>query len=209
MADFPKKPVNAGRRRFLLAAASATGAAAVAALAYPFLDSMAPSAATLAAAGPVAFDLRKLEPGQLVTISWRSRPVWVLYRTAAQLARLPSIDPRLKDPHSRQPQQLPQCRNGARALQPKYAVLVGICTHLGCVPTYRPEIAPPDLGPQWEGGFFCPCHGSRYDLAGRVLDGSPAPLNLPVPPYYFVNSHLIRIGETEGGKNSNWTPEVW
>ncbi len=210
MEDLPKNPVNVSRRRFLLAATSATGAAAVAALALPFLDSMEPSAATLAAAVPVNFDLRKLEPGQLVTIPWRSRPIWMLYRTEAQLARLPSINPRLKDPDSLQPQQLPQYVNSVRSIKPRYSILVGICTHLGCIPTYRPQIAPPDLGPKWPGGFFCPCHGSRYDLAGRVMDGSPAPLNLPVPPHHYVNSYLVRVGETaDGGKNSNWTPAVW
>lgn len=197
------------RRRFLVATTSVIGGAVVAAAAVPFISSMLPSAAAQAAGAPVEVDFSKLEPGALMTVSWRSRPVWILNRTAAQLKVLPSLDKRLKDPDSDQAQQLADCKNVHRSLRPEFFVAVGICTHLGCIPTYRPQIAPPDLGPQWEGGFFCACHGSRYDLAGRVFDGSPAPLNLPVPPYYYLSDTVVRIGETQAGADQNWQPAIW
>jgi ubiquinol-cytochrome c reductase iron-sulfur subunit len=204
-----KKDIDLRRRRFLVGATSAVGGAALVAAAVPFIDSMNPSAAVQAAGAPVDVDVSKLEPGQLITVSWRSRPIWVLYRSDAQLKVIPTLNSRCKDPHSRQPQQLPYCGNLMRSIKPKYFVAVAICTHLGCVPDYRPSIAPPDLGSQWKGGFFCPCHGSRYDLAGRVFDGSPAPLNLPVPPNFFVSDSVIRVGVSKDGKDQNWTPEVW
>jgi ubiquinol-cytochrome c reductase iron-sulfur subunit len=204
-----RKKINLGRRRVLLGATSVVGTAALAAAAVPFIDSMNPSAAVQAAGAPVDIDVSKVEPGQLVTLSWRDRPVWVLHRTSDQLSVLPTLDPRLKDPSSKQPQQLPYCQNPSRAIKPPYLVAVAICTHLGCVPLYRPQIAPQDLGPNWKGGFLCPCHGSRYDLAGRVFDGSPAPLNLPAPPYYYVKDNVVRIGESKGGGDRDWTPEVW
>lgn len=209
MTDSSQEGPNRARRRFLVVATSVVGGAFVAGAAYPFVDSMEPSAEALARGGPVEADISKLEPGQMITVAWRSRPVWILHRTPEQLAKLPGQDGNLKDPNSSAPQQLPEFKNGYRSLKPEILVLVGICTHLGCVPTYRPDVAPPDLGPSWEGGFLCPCHGSRYDLAGRVMDGSPAPFNLPVPAYYFVSDKVLRIGETQGNKNANWSPAVW
>lgn len=201
--------VDLKRRRFLIAATSTTGAVMIGAVAAPLVYSMEPSTAAIAAGAPIEVDTSKMTPGELITVKWRSRPVWVLKRTPSQLSELPKLDPRLSDPDSKQPQQIAACVNGYRSLKPEYFVCVAICTHLGCVPTYRPQIAPPDLGPEWEGGFFCPCHGSRYDLAGRVFSGSPAPLNLPVPPYYYINDTLIHIGELKGGGEKNWHPHTW
>lgn len=204
-----KNNIDLKRRRFLIAASAVTGGTVVGAAVVPFISSMEPSAAAVAAGAPIEVDISKIKPGEMITVKWRARPIWVLHRTQAQLKELPKLDPRLKDPHSKQPQQIAACANGHRSLKPEYFVCVGICTHLGCIPNYRPQIAPPDLGPNWEGGFFCPCHGSRYDLAGRVLDGSPAPLNLPVPPHYYRNDTTIRVGELKGGGKQNWHPNTW
>jgi ubiquinol-cytochrome c reductase iron-sulfur subunit len=197
------------RRRFLVAATSVVGGAGLVAAAVPFVSYMEPSDRARAAGAPIQVDVSKLEPGQLITVQWRSRPIWVLHRTKDQLKVLPSLDSECKDPKSAEPQQLPVCQNGYRSERPEHFVAVAICTHLGCIPTYRPTIAPQDLGPSWKGGFFCPCHGSRYDLAGRVFHGSPAPLNLPVPPYYYVSDTVLRIGETGNGKDQNWHPQTW
>ncbi len=194
---------------FLLGATTAVAGAGVIAAALPFVESMAPSAAAKTAGAPVEVDIGKLKPGQLVTVNWRSRPVWILRRTTPELTLLKTLDPELKDPRSERAQQLRSCRNEYRSLKPEHFVAVGICTHLGCVPTFRPQVAAPDLGPNWPGGFFCACHGSRYDLAGRVFRGSPAPLNLPVPPYYYKTDSVLRIGETKGGKEREWQPAVW
>ncbi|HYW05109.1 MAG TPA: ubiquinol-cytochrome c reductase iron-sulfur subunit [Gammaproteobacteria bacterium] len=201
--------VDLRRRRFLLAATSVVGGVAVAGASIPFLASMAPSDATKAAGAPIDVDISKLKPAELITVTWRSRPIWVLHRSKKQLGILQDRDADLKDPHSKAPQQLPRYANPHRSIKPEYLVAVAICTHLGCIPTYRPEIAPPDLGPQWKGGFFCPCHGSRYDLAARVFDGSPAPLNIPIPPNYYRKDTVIRVGETENGGHQNWTPKIW
>lgn len=209
MTKETKDKINIKRRRLLIATTSITGGAFIAAVAVPFVKSMEPSAAALAAGVPIKVDVGKIEPGAMITVMWRSRPVWILRRTQAQLTELSKLDSQLKDPDSRQPQQISECANGYRSLKPEYFVCVGICTHLGCIPTYRPEIAPSDLGANWEGGFYCPCHGSRYDLAGRVFDGSPAPLNLPVPPHYYLNNTILQIGEMKGGRDQNWHPEAW
>jgi len=203
------------RRRFLTTAASVIGGAGVAAAAFPFLDYWEPSARTIAQGTPVDVDISKLEPGQMITAKWRSKPVWVLRRTQDQLATLPKMDPRLKDPHSKAAQQPPELvkesdwHNEARALRPEFLVLVGICTHLGCVPEYRPEDEAGQLGSGWLGGFFCPCHGSKYDLSGRVIDGSPAPLNLPVPPHFYSSDDVVRVGVLANGDDKNWTPSIW
>lgn len=200
------------RRRFLIASTSVIGAALVASAAVPFVTSMEPDAGALAAGAPVDVDFSKLEPGALMTVSWRSRPVWILRRTPAQLKTLqdPELLARLKDPESKQAQQFgPPVENWHRSLRPDILVAIGICTHLGCIPTYRPQVAPPDLGPSWQGGFFCACHGSRYDLAARVFDGSPAPLNIPVPPYYFIGDNRVSVGQLDNGSEQNWQPEIW
>jgi len=170
---------------------------------------MEPSAKAKALGAPIEVDISKLEPAQLITVLYRGRPTWVLRRTPEQLKVLPTLNNGLKDPRSEVLQQLPDCQNIQRSLKAEYFVAVGICTHLGCVPTYRPATAPPDLGPEWKGGFYCPCHGSRYDLAGRVYKGVPATNNLPVPPYYYSKDTVIRIGETEDGRHTNWQPVVW
>lgn len=204
--------VDHRRRRFLLYSTSVVGAAGMVMAAVPFVESMLPSAKVLVAGGPVDVDISKIEEGQLITVSWRSKPIWVLRRTKADLTKLPTLSAMLKDPDSKEAQQppnLPHFSDITRSIKPEYLVLVAICTHLGCIPTYRPTPKAPDLGPTWPGGFFCPCHGSRYDLAGRVMDGSPAPLNLPVPPYYYKSDTVIRVGELANGTGANWSPEVW
>ncbi len=208
-ADIPE---NLQRRRFLTAATTVVGGVIAGLTVVPFVRSMEPSVAAQAAGAPIDVDVSKLEPGQLITVMWRSRPVWVLHRSEAQLKTLkdPKLIETLKDPDSKEPQQFgPPVVNWHRSLKPELFVAVAICTHLGCIPTYRPQIAPPDLGPSWVGGFFCPCHGSRYDLAARVIDGSPAPLNIPVPPYHYRSETVIRVGSLKGGKDQNWQPAIW
>jgi ubiquinol-cytochrome c reductase iron-sulfur subunit len=203
-------PVNHRRRR-LLAATSAVGAIEIAAVAVPFVGSLLPSARAKAAGAPVRVSVNGLEPGQLTTVSWREKPVWILHRTPAELRKVEHSMLDLSDPRSQVPQQPPamdlHLDSGVRAVRPEYLVLVGICTHLGCIPEYRPQ--PGSVGPEWTGGFYCPCHGSKYDLSGRVLAGSPAPINLPVPPYYFESPSVIRIGELKDGADLNWQPKGW
>jgi len=196
-----KEGVDKGRRRFLTAATSVVGAVGAGFVAAPFVISMQPSARAQAAGAPVEADVSKLEPGQMMTIEWRGKPVWIVRRTQQNLDDLPSNDPRLQDPNSDNTAQQPDwAKNEFRSQEDykEYLVLVGICTHLGCSPTYRPDLAPADLGPDWKGGFFCPCHGSRFDLAGRVLNGSPAPKNLQVPPYKFLSATRIVVGLDKG-----------
>src|SRR5690606_4467191 len=148
---------------------------------------------------PVEVDISKLEPGALVSVQWRGRPVWILHRTPEMLERLRASQVPLKDPDSEESEQPPYAQNEVRALRPEYLVVISNCTHLGCVPVSRFEVAPEDLGPDWVGGFYCPCHGSRFDLAARVLAGtSPAPTNLSIPPYRFVGDDLVVIGEDAG-----------
>lgn len=190
--------VDLKRRRMLVTATSAVGAVGVGFAAVPFLASWNPSARAKAAGAPAEADISKLEPGQLVRVKWRGKPVWVIRRTKANLADLASLDGQLADPASEVPQQPEYCKNAQRSIKAEYMVAVGICTHLGCSPTYRPEVAPADLGSDWKGGFFCPCHGSRFDLAGRVYSGVPAPTNLVVPPHQYVSDTQILIG-VDGG----------
>jgi ubiquinol-cytochrome c reductase iron-sulfur subunit len=190
--------VDLKRRRFLTAAASVVGGIGTIYAIVPFVSSMQPSARAQAAGAPVEADISKLEPGQMMTVEWRGKPVWIVHRTQDMLASLPKLDDKLSDPKSNVSDQPEYAKNESRAIKPEIAVLVGICTHLGCSPTYRPEVAPADLGPEWQGGFFCPCHGSRFDIAGRVYAGVPAPTNLPVPPYRYVSNEVIRVGEDGG-----------
>ncbi len=191
--------VDKGRRRFLTAATTVVGGVGTAYVLTPFVLSMQPSAKAQAAGAPVEADVSKLEPGQRMTVEWRGKPVWIVRRTEQNLQDLPSNDDRLLDPKSDNAGQQPAyAKNEYRSIKPEYLVLVGICTHLGCSPTYRPDIAPADLGPEWKGGFFCPCHGSRFDLAGRVFQGVPAPKNLEVPPYKFLSDTRILIGDDKG-----------
>ena len=203
-------PINRRRRR-LIAATSAVGAIEIAAAAVPFVGSLLPSARAKAAGAPVRVNVSGVEPGQIMTVSWREKPVWILHRTPAELRKVEHSKLDLSDPGSRVPQQPPDMDlnldHGVRAVRPQYLVLVGICTHLGCIPEYRPQ--PGSVGPEWTGGFYCPCHGSKYDLSGRVLAGSPAPINLPVPPYYFESPGVIKIGELKDGADLNWEPKGW
>lgn len=194
--------VDKSRRRFLIAATSVVGAAGAAAIATPFLSSWSPSARALAAGAPVEVPVGKVEPGQLIRVIWRGKPVWVVNRTPEMLATLEGLADSLKDPNSDNLKQQPEyAKNLARTREgkEKYLILVGICTHLGCSPTYRPELAPADLGASWKGGWYCACHGSRFDLAGRVFKNVPAGANLEVPPYYFKDDNTVLIGEN-GGK---------
>lgn len=187
--------VNLAKRRFLTATATVVGGIGVAFVAVPFLSSWAPSERAQAAGAPVEADISKLESGAMMTVEWRGKPVWLVKRTDKMLEALPTLDNQLRDPRSEvQSQQPPYADNEYRSIKPNILVLVGICTHLGCSPTYRPEFSPPDLGPDWKGGFFCPCHGSKYDMAGRVYQGVPAPLNLQVPSYRFIDETRVLIG---------------
>ena len=190
--------VDKGRRRFLTAATVVVGGVGAAAAVVPFVVSMQPSARALAAGAPVEADVSKLEPGQMMTIEWRGKPVWLVYRSEQNLKDLPSLDSQLLDPASDANQQPDYAQNAIRSIKPELAVIVGVCTHLGCSPTYRPEISPADLGTEWRGGFFCPCHGSRFDLAGRVYAGVPAPKNLEVPPYHFLSDSRVLVGVSKG-----------
>ncbi|NII11468.1 ubiquinol-cytochrome c reductase iron-sulfur subunit [Oleiagrimonas sp. C23AA] len=187
--------VDHGRRRFLTVTTAAVGGVGVIAAAVPFIKSWEPSAKAKAAGAPVVADIGKIESGQMVKYSWRGLPVFVVNRTKAQLAALPSLDPRLKDPKSSNTdQQPPYAKNEHRSIKPEWLVVIGICTHLGCVPEFVPDIKPEPFDPNWKGGFFCPCHKSRYDLSGRVFDGVPAPANLAVPPYHFIDDTHIQVG---------------
>lgn len=187
--------VDLGRRRFLTATATVVGGVGAAFVAVPFLKSWSPSERAKAAGAPVEADISKLEEGALMTVEWRGKPVWVLKRTAKMLAELPTLNDQLTDPRSETASQQPKyTQNANRSIKPEVLVLVGICTHLGCSPTYRPDVAPADLGPAWKGGFFCPCHGSRFDLAGRVYKGVPAPTNLQVPSYRYLSDSRVLIG---------------
>jgi ubiquinol-cytochrome c reductase iron-sulfur subunit len=190
--------VDQKRRHTLIAATSALGAVGAGFIAVPFISSMNPSAKARAAGAPVQADVSKLEPGALLRVKFRGQPIWVVNRTPEMLDALPTNDPKLTDPASEVPQQPEYCANPTRSIKPEYFVAIGICTHLGCSPTYRPEVAPDDLGADWKGGWFCPCHGSKFDLAGRVFKGVPAPTNLVIPKHMYVNDTTILVGEDEG-----------
>lgn len=189
------------RRHFLTVATSVVGGVGVVLTAVPFVASFRPSARAQAMGGPVEVDIGKLEDGAMVRVVWRGRPVWILRRTRDMIGRV-EAEPAslLKDPDSAESEQPDYTRNPLRAIKPDILVVVGVCTHLGCAPIERFDVAPPDLGPDWKGGFYCPCHGSRFDMAGRVMVGSPAPTNLPIPPYRFVGDNMIIIGDDTGAK---------
>lgn len=197
-AKTPDTAPDARRRKLLVAATGAVGGAGLAAASIPFVASMNPSERARARGAPVDADFAKLGPGEQVTVEWRGKPVWILRRSEAMLKALGNSAHRVKlaDPDSRVTSQQPAySRNAFRSLKPEYLVLVPVCTHLGCVPTFRPEIAPPDLGPEWPGGYFCPCHGSKFDFAGRVYRNVPAPTNLVVPPHRYLGETVVWIGE--------------
>ena len=194
MADIDKKQEINGRRRFLIAATSVAGTIATAAVATPFVMSMMPSERAKAAGAPVEVDISKLEPGMLLLVEWRGKVVWILDRTPEMLATLKKLDDQVVDPKSEKPQQPPYAQNETRSNKPAILVVEGVCTHLGCSPVFRKDVAPADLGPDWLGGFFCPCHGSKFDLAGRVYKHLPAPTNLVVPPHKYLSDNLLLIG---------------
>jgi len=191
------------RRDFLFLATGSVAAVGVAATLWPFIDQMNPDAATIAAAGPVDVDVTQLQPGQRIVTLWASRPVFVVRRSPEELEKLKDqkLLSDLRDPNSEENQQPAYAANWSRSIKPEIVVLVGICTHLGCVPLFDPKPDPSNPAPDWPGGFFCPCHGSKYDLAGRVFQGVPAPYNLPVPPYHFPDDKLVRIGQNPPGEN--------
>lgn len=191
--------VNKGRRRFLVGATSVVGAVGAVGVAVPFVASWQPSAKARAAGAPVQADISKLELGQRMTVEWRGRPIWIINRTPEMIERTESLTgDQLADPNSEVPQQPAYIDGGLRSIKPEIGVLIGICTHLGCSPLFRPEPDAEGVGvDNWPGGFFCPCHGSRFDLAGRVFNNVPAPTNLEVPPYRFENDDIIVIGEDE------------
>lgn len=187
--------VNTGRRKFLTAATSVVGVAGVVGIAVPFLGSWNPSAKAKAAGAPVKADIGKLEPGQMIVVEWRGQPVYVMRRTPEQLEDLPKLDSTLKDPESLISEQPDYIEGIDRALRPEVLVVVGLCTHLGCAPKFRPEVGAADMGgDEWLGGFFCPCHGSKFDLSGRVYSGVPASTNLVVPPYSYEGDNVLVIG---------------
>ena len=191
-------PVSTGRRRFLTWSTTVVGGVGAVFAAVPFIASWNPSAKAKAAGAPVEVDISKVEPGQLIRVEWRGKPVWVVRRNQATLDSLTKLDDQLRDPHSEEPQQPGYAQNEYRSIKPELLVTVGICTHLGCSPTYLPDT----FGEQVKGvtsGFFCPCHGSKFDMAGRVFKSVPAPLNLVIPPYYYVNDATILVGEDGEG----------
>lgn len=185
--------VDSLRRQFLLTSTGILGGVGALCALSPFVASLMPSAKAQAMGAPVQVDLSQLEPGQQVIVAWRGKPVWIIRRTSDMLKHLDDHTSRLRDPNSLVEQQPVYAQNKYRSIRPEYLVLVGICTHLGCSPAYKPSEK--ELGPDWPGGFYCPCHGSSFDLAGRVFNGVPAPINLEVPPYRFISEHMIVIGE--------------
>ena len=191
---------NKGRRNFLIGATAAVGSAGVVGVAVPFLGSWNPSAKALAAGAPIKIDISKLAPGQMVgpIPAWRDKPIFVIRRSEEMLNQLSKMDDRLADPKSEELQQPAYAQNETRSIKPEVLVLIGLCTHLGCSPKPRPAVEPTEFDPDWQGGFYCPCHGSKFDLAGRVYSGVPAPTNLEVPPYRYESDSVIVIGEDEG-----------
>jgi ubiquinol-cytochrome c reductase iron-sulfur subunit len=192
--------VDTGRRRFLVASTSVVAAVGAGFVAVPFVSTWMPSERAKNAGAPDEVDISKVAEGQMLTVEWQSKPVWIVKRSEKTLSDLPTIDGDLRDPASENVDQQPAyAQNANRSIKPEILVLVGICTHLGCSPTFRPDIGAADLGGEsWLGGFFCPCHSSKFDLAGRVFQGVPAPTNLVVPPHKYLSDNVILIGDDEG-----------
>jgi ubiquinol-cytochrome c reductase iron-sulfur subunit len=188
--------VDNGRRHFLVVATTVTGVAGAALTAVPFLASWKPSARAQALGAPVEADISKLEPGAMIKVNWRGQAIYIVHRTPEMRAGLTKAEltARLRDPESKDSEQPKYAQNSTRALNPEFLVLIGVCTHLGCAPMQRFQPGDAELGADWPGGFYCPCHGSKFDLAGRVFKDVPAPLNLKVPPYRFINEGLVQIG---------------
>ncbi len=187
--------VDGSRRRFLTTATSVVGAAGAAGAAWPFLASLKPSARARALGAPVIADISTLEPGMRATYLWRGQPIWVVRRTPEMLASLDAVKGDLLDPESKAPQQPDYITDKSRAIKPEFMVMKGVCTHLGCSPTMRADHPAPEIAPNWQGGFFCPCHGSKFDLAGRVYKGVPAPSNIVIPPHRYDGDTVLVIGE--------------
>lgn len=192
-------PINHGRRRFLTTTTSVVGGIGAVAVAVPFLKSWSPSERAKAAGAAVEVDISKIEPGQMIRVEWRGKPVWVVRRSASVIEALADIDSQLQDPNSDEPQQPDYARNPYRSLKAEFFVAIGICTHLGCSPTYLPDTFSEQVSGV-KSGFFCPCHGSKFDMAGRVFKNVPAPLNLVVPNYMYLSEDRILIGADETGE---------
>jgi ubiquinol-cytochrome c reductase iron-sulfur subunit len=196
----PGDKYNRNRRHFLAVVATTAAAVGAALAGLPFVRSLLPSEKARAVGGPVTVDIAALEPGNMLSVIWRGQPIWVVKRTAESLRRLQTHDDQLRDPSSLEAQQPDYAQNPTRSIRPDLLVAVGVCTHLGCVPIYRPDVQYGETRVEgWSGGFYCPCHGSRFDLAGRVYRGVPAPLNLRVPPYQYLSDTKILIGTNEPG----------
>lgn len=192
--------VDHSKRRLLLAATTAAGGVAAAGAGAPFVLSLMPSERAKAAGAPVEVDLSAVAPGTMISVEWQGKPVWIVHRSPEMLGMLSKHDDELADPASSVPQQPEYCNNPTRSIKPEFLVVLGVCTHLGCSPTFRPEVAPADLGGNWAGGWFCPCHGSRFDLAARVFKGVPAPTNLIIPPHKYLSDTRLLIGDDSKGK---------
>ena len=196
--DEVHKPANAGRRRFLTATTVAVGAVGVGFAAVPFIKSWNPSARARLAGAPVVADISALQEGQRLSFEWRGQPIWIVKRSKAILEALPTLDGHLRDPLSKNADQQPAyvlvANPELRSIKPDISVLVGLCTHLGCSPQMAAEIRPEPFDPEWKGGYFCPCHKSKFDMAGRVFQGVPAPTNLVVPPHHYADDNTIVIG---------------
>ncbi|MBU1978157.1 MAG: ubiquinol-cytochrome c reductase iron-sulfur subunit [Gammaproteobacteria bacterium] len=191
--------VDRSKRRFLIAATTAVGGVAAVATVIPFVASMLPSQRAKAGGAPVEVDISKIEPGMILNVEWRGKPVWIVNRTKDMLDLMAKHDDKLVDPKSEMMQQPEYAKNATRSIKPEFLVAVGVCTHLGCSPTFRKEVGPADLGADWPGGFFCPCHGSKFDLAARVFQGVPAPTNLVIPPHKYLSDSRILIGDDSKG----------
>lgn len=194
------KGVDRSKRHLLVAASVAAGGVAAAGAGAPFVISLMPSERAKAAGAPVEVDITKIEPGTMMVVEWQGKPVWIVRRSKAMLDLLDKHNDDLADADSSVQQQPEYCKNPYRSIKPEYLVVLGVCTHLGCSPTYRPELAPVDLGDKWPGGWFCPCHGSRFDLAARVYKGVPAPTNMIVPPHKYLSETRLLIGDDSKGK---------
>lgn len=200
MTAIVRDNVDEKRRRLLLVATSAAGVAVAGGVAAPLVASWFPSAKALAAGAPIEADISKLEPGQQITLEWRGKPVWVLRRTPEMVALLAQHDGLLVDPGSTASRQPDYVKGPGRSIKPEYFVVEGVCTHLGCSPTLKKEVgAASDMGADWPGGYYCPCHNSRFDLAARVFKGSPAPTNMTVPPHRYAAESVVVIGEDTKG----------
>ena len=195
ITDPHPEPINHGRRRFLTATTAVVGAVGAGFVAVPFIKSWNPSERAKLAGAPITADISALEEGQRIILEWRGQPIWIVRRSQAVLQALPTLDEMLRDPNSENPEQQPEyANNELRSIKPEVSVLVGLCTHLGCSPEMVAQIAPQPFDAEWKGGYFCPCHKSKFDMAGRVYQGVPAPTNLVVPPHHYVDDTTIVIG---------------